>query len=245
MSDNVAIRERPILFSGPMVRAILEGRKTQTRRVIVPQPWEDVGTLRVGVYHPEIVVRGEYEPGPEEFGAWSEDGEFAVRCRYGKPGDRLWVRESGWQPKEPNELELREGADTWPKYVYDADEPLRPAFALAYYSEYGWKHKPSIHMPRWASRLTLEITDVRVERVQDISREDSVAEGARRFDDIPDPHPFGIGPRWSMETPTSTDQCLGNARFAFANTWNSINAKRGYGWDTNPWVWCLTFKVVQ
>src|SRR6185437_256220 len=124
MSDNVAIRERPILFSGPMVRAILEGRKTQTRRVIVPQPWEDVGTLRVGVYHPEIVVRGEYEPGPEEFGAWSEDGEFAVRCRYGKPGDRLWVRESGWQPKEPNELELREGADTWPKYVYDADEPL-------------------------------------------------------------------------------------------------------------------------
>jgi len=231
MSDNVAIRERPILFSGPMVRAILEGRKTQTRRVIVPQPWEDVGTLRVGVYHPEIVVRGEYEPGPDEFGAWSEGGEFAVRCRYGAPGDRLWVREA-------HALEFGE------RVVYRADRAARHfqdfAFGgLALHGERFWldsgyepgRWRPSIHMPRWASRLTLELTDVRVERVQEISEDDAIAEGIE------------VVNRLVVRPDTRTIEQ--SPRIAFRGRWDSTNAKRGYGWDANPWVWCLAFTVVQ
>ena len=101
-----------------------------------------------------------------------------------------------------------------------------------------------ILMPRWASRLTLEITDIRVQRLQEISEEDAKAEGARRFDDLPSRHPYGQDARWSMGEPSSTEQCLGSARHAFGNGWDALNSKRGFGWDTDPWVWAVTFKVV-
>ena len=234
MSASVAIRERPILFSGPMVRAILDGRKTQTRRVVQPQPWEDVGTLRVGVYHPEIVVRGEYEPGPEEFGAWSEDGEFAVRCRYGAPGDRLWVREA-------------HALESYERIVYRADRAAQyvqdfPFGGMGRFGHMFWlssdyepdRWRPSIHMPRWASRLTLEITDVRVERVQEISESDAEAEGLTKRG-----HWWDVGSDWKGDGLDTT------ASGAFRMRWDALNAKRGYGWDANPWVWCLAFKVVQ
>lgn len=149
--------ERPILFSGPMVRAILDGRKTQTRRIVKPQPHEECGPIEVGHYHPTVIDRhGDEQPGAEIFGAYSLDGEWGAKCPHGQPGDRLWVREA---------FALADD--------YEVDRVLNPGgvFYRATHSpaDDTSRWRPSIHMPRWASRLTLEVTDVRVERVQDIS----------------------------------------------------------------------------
>ena len=173
--------EHPILFSGPMVRAILEGRKTQTRRVIKPQT------------------------------TWGSDVEY---CPHGVPGDRLWVRET-WCPLERADWS-RPGREYNVNYKADATpegECIR--------KEMGYQWKPSIFMPRWASRITLEITGVKVERIQELlDHKDIMAEGI-----LPDE-----GPR-----------CY-SCRTRFAELWDSLNAKRGYGWDANPWVWVIEFK---
>jgi hypothetical protein len=106
-------------------------------------------------------------------------------------------------------------------------------------------------MPRWASRITLEITDVRVERLQDISEEDAIAEGAQRFPDLPGKNPWGQDDRWSMEQPNSVDDCLGSARSAFGNYFCKLagNAPKGIHdprpWDANPWVWVIKFKRID
>ncbi|MCA3380202.1 MAG: hypothetical protein ING08_08155 [Roseomonas sp.] len=210
--------ERPILFSGEMVRAILDGRKTQTRRKMKVQPPPDA---RVTVEHYTSIVTdrryGDMKPGKKVFGALWDGGECGLPCPYGQPGDHLWVRESGaW----------RDGV-----VAFAATDLVLPL---------GQKWKPSIHMPRWASRITLRITDIRVERLQDISEEDARAEGARRFDDLPSMHPYGQDARWSMDVPTTTDQCLGTARFSFAHFWNSINGPGA--WEANPWVWAISFE---
>lgn len=191
------MRERPIIFSGEMVRAILEGRKTQTRRVVKPQPPLD----EWGVSKP-----------------WQTDA-FEVngrdyRCPYGLPGDRLWVRET-FSP---------DYFDAQSRHAYRADWTLESG---EFVPEPKWT--PSIHMPRWASRITLEVTDVRVERVQDISNSDIYAEGILP----PDPDEPG---------PYDPDE---GARSAFKDLWWSINAKRGYGWEKNPWVWVVEFKRVE
>lgn len=176
------MRERPILFIAEMVRAILDGRKTQTRRVIkAPKGFEvrDAGV---------------------EFG-----------CPYGQPGDRLWVRESF--AIGPRDKDVIFAADK----KWDVDgKPLPPAGSV-------WK--PSIFMPHWASRIILEITGVRVERVQAISEEDAYAEG-RSLNDECDPvsRPGG---NW------------------FRKLWDSLNAKRGFGWDVNPWAWVIEFKRIE
>lgn len=182
------VKERPILFSGPMVRALLSGAKSQTRRVMKPQPSESCARLLVGPYHPTIVVRGEEEPGPETFGAYAED--YALQCPYGKPGERLWVRE---------------------------------AF-------------PSIHMPRWASRLTLEITDIRVEHVQSVSFADLKAEGMDYLHEDVAAEAASLGPPGETTIPTTREiyECL----------WDDLNSHRGFGWDANPWVWVLEFRCV-
>jgi hypothetical protein len=186
------MKERPILFSGPMVQAILDGRKTQTRRVVKPQPeyWEQTG----GYHYP--LDKKPYRGAP--VGRVRSIDEY--RCPYGQPGDRLWVRET-WHQYAGGEVIYR--ADYGPE-SYQAGAK-------------GWR--PSIFMPRWASRITLEITGVRVERVQDISADDARAEGVSAPDVLP--------------------------RSKFATLWDSINAKRGYGWDMNPWCWCVEFKAVQ
>jgi hypothetical protein len=106
--------------------------------------------------------------------------------------------------------------------------------------------KPSIHMPRDYSRITLELTEVRCQRLQEISEEDAKAEGARFFPDIPTGRYGDNGTRWSMlEVPPDTDHCLSKARLAFGQAWNGLNAERGRGWDTNPFVWALTFRRVD
>jgi len=208
------VKERPILFSAPMVRALLEGRKTQTRRPVKAKHAADVdawhfdgGSWRMGVH-------GEGGPTADMGG---------IACPYGQPGDRLWVRET---------FVFRSKHE---RFYYRADHPVYDPYA-----HYGWL--PSIFMPRKASRITLEVTEVRVERLHDISEGDAKAEGARRFDDLPDPHPYGIGARWSMAEPANTEHCLGTARMAFANLWESINGSGS--WALNPWVWVISFRRV-
>ena len=204
------MKERPILFSGEMVRAILEGRKTQTRRVVKPtQSTPKVAPLRMEPW----IIDGEWQEDDNGAPCWSGfhpdyPGEAKwFSCPYGQPGDRLWVRETWAQ----HFGELRYRADEAPDGYYHGAK--------------GWKS--SIFMPRAISRITLEITDVRVERVQEISEPDAEAEGI------------------TPEFPARAQDISGSDQRAFANLWDSINAKRGYGWDANPWVWVVSFRRVQ
>lgn len=191
--------DRPIIFSGPMVRAMLGHRKTQTRRIVKPQPASHQGKIEWSDHNPGWwIVQGDVS------NTWSR-----VRCPYGVPGDRLWVRET-W-------TKVAVHPDGGGVVGYRAD----PAHAEIY-KDYRWR--PSIYMPRWASRLTLEITDVRVQRLQEISEEDAMAEGCERV-----PKPI---------MPDST------YRLCFERLWQSINAKRA-PWASNPWVWAVTFRKVK
>ncbi len=214
MPTATASKERPILFSGPMVRAIIEGRKTQTRRVLKPQPScpatmfdYDYRGRAVCIWPADHVTEEGLRP------------DYFAACPYGRVGDRLWVREAWWQPPIITSKLLREGADTWPKAGYAADGDTQ-------YEVLGWKKRPSIHMPRWASRITLEITDIRVQRVREISDMDAMAEGVE----------WNRGPCRAGHT---------NPISAFKSLWDSINSKRCFGWEVNPWAWAITFKRVE
>jgi hypothetical protein len=206
--------ERPILFSGPMVRAILDGQKTQTRRVVK--------------YIPDL---GE----PENWCCDNIDEEFFIRlagnyrryCPYGVPGDRLWVRETfyAWGKWEPY---LDGKKDRW-RFLYhtDVSHPVRYQATEGDRFYQGpanggddYHCRPSIFMPRWASRITLEVKGVRAERLQDITEADSQDEGV---------------------IPSIVAQ---KYRSGFQTLWDSINKKRGYGWDTNPWVWAVEFMMI-
>ncbi|HEJ2633769.1 TPA: hypothetical protein SL207_002125 [Pseudomonas aeruginosa] len=222
------MKERPILFTGPMVRAILEGRKTVTRRVVKPQP-DFLGSM--------------VDPNTP-FKTLDAGLHARITCPYGEPGDRLWVRET-WHVGKPHDKTapadilaplLAEGrgitvlytAGGWQSVgpagreepIYPDDQPL---------PDWAGKGRPSIHMPRWASRILLEITAVRVERLQDISEEQALAEGVRdageRSFDVEDSKHFAADPRES-----------------FASLWSSINGESS--WDANPWVWVVEFKRV-
>lgn len=222
--------ERPILFSAPMVRALLAGTKTQTRRVV---------TLRGAEAIEERSWQNFFLQSPWP---WSPEADAWVPCPYGAPGDRLWVRETWglpprYDPKEHGDLKTKPRLGP---VCFAAD--YTAADGTSIHAWEGGKWRPSIHMPRWASRLTLEVTGVRVERLQDISEEDARAEGARRFDDLPSTHPYGQDARWSCAEPKSTNECLGTARMAFGNLWNSINGADS--WAANPWVWVVSFKRV-
>lgn len=220
---EAGVSERPILFNGEMVRAILEGRKTQTRRVIklchegypYYQIWKHLSGDGFG------------------YATESRDGHFykgAIRCPCGKPGDRLWVRETWYCD---HFLELGTVEDWKKELYYRADVPSGRFEDAGYWAEPGpssWK--PSIHMPRWASRITLEITDIRVERVQDITYRDCEAEGLE--------HP-GRG----IWTVPGTDETFREGYLGFKYLWDSINAKRGFGWNVNPWVWVVEFKKLN
>lgn len=213
--------EKPILFSGPMVRAILDGSKTQTRRVLSPQPYIDpkwgLCWRPKGENHPTgspwyCERNGNWNPITNAFADfWRDRGGSP----YGAVSDQLWVRETwradDYAPKDPEHT------------IYRADMPADAQKETE--SVILWK--PSIFMSRNRSRLTLEITGVRVERVQDISEADAVAEG------ITPVHP---GERKWRTTPLAKER--------YAVLWNSINATRGFGWDTNPFVWVVSFRRV-
>lgn len=222
---TVAVRERPILISGPLIAPTMEGRKRNTRRT---RGLEDINMF----------------PDEWEFDRWQDgypDGRrravffdradpVGIKCPYGDPGDRLWVRET-WQV-------WTEFDDTRPRDL--------PAIARTHvnYPADGnvWdsRRRPSIHMPRRASRITLELTDVRVERVQEISEADAKAEGVKRMaepedctnDDAAENAANGYFPPRSYTG-------------GFRATWDALNKARGYGWDVNPYVWCLSFRMVR
>ena len=204
------VKERPILFSAPMVRAILEERKTVTRREVKKRAALDC--LAAG-FEPEFLAL----PGNADL------------CPYGKPGDRLWVRETWYCDHfevmrgpylKPDDLDVSEAIDDGTLVYaadgltpYEADQPI-------------WK--PSIHMPRWASRILLEITAVRVERLQDISRADIRAEGLQC---PPELASDDVSPNYRDWYPA-----------AWRELWESINGADS--WTTNPWVWVVEFKRV-
>jgi len=198
------MKERPIIFSAPMVRALLAGAKTQTRRVMQSN----------SRLHPEFVLV-DYGNGWTPFA--SDDGEsnvcddgneFPIPCPYGVPGDRLWVRET-WRVTGVSDLPVREMSRFYRNSVqYRADRD----------ESYIDRYRNPLFMPHWASRLTLEVTGVRVERLQDISTADCWAEGIPASPDV-------------------------NPIHEYEELWDSINAKRA-PWASNPWVWVLQFRRV-
>lgn len=199
------MKERPILFSASMVRAILAGTKTQTRRVIKPQPPNSADALRdIPGENRWWAAYGERDDLGVVYRPLGSDQQHPWRCPYGMAGDRLWVRERA--------------AFYWGSWHYFADGP----------AEWGRDvsprtfNRPSIHMPRAASRITLEITGVRVEPLQKISCADAIAEGCAAVSlhdldcDSPDP------------------------RDEYRTLWESINGAGS--WDANPWIWVVEFK---
>lgn len=232
------MKERPILFSAPMVRAILDDRKTQTRRIIKPQPYIDEmgnfcwngGNFGQDFNGPRIQAIASPIPSSKT---------KRVRCPYGKPGDRLWVRETFSHDFEHNRCFYKADCDndgTIPYLINGSG--LGGGVGNARIQ----KWKPSIHMPRIASRILLEITGVRVERLQDISEEDAIAEGASFTDNGLDK--WGQkNAGWSHIGKTDKDECLLSARSSFGNLFESIN---GHGtWDLNPYVRAIEFKRVN
>lgn len=221
------MKERGMIFNGEMVRAILDGRKTQTRRIMAPQPADDIERCIF--------------PNPEAIG-WKSSlrhkhgSTTAHFCHYGKRGDRIWVRETFQGPlfdydlmdsycKDPTPFEKPEfcvyKADGVPApEFYDADDELHCCW------------RPSIHMPRWASRILLEITDVRVERLNSIHDVDAMREGIQNLTTCSHAD-FGIPGVVNAQHPVRAFQLL----------WESI-----YGadsWRANPWVWVIEFKRVE
>lgn len=199
------MKERPILFSAPMVRAILAGRKTQTRRIVKPQPSVIHRLYRDASILTNLLFRRK---------------DQTIRSPYGTIGDRLWVRET-WA--------IHQCADSESERVhYRADCATGAEPCCPYDGERIKKWRPSIFMPRWASRITLEITEVRVQRLQAISEEDAAAEG------VSSPMPFKWRKdEWQNETPNIA---------RFAALWESINGAAS--WAANPWVWAITFKMI-
>lgn len=222
--------EHPILFNEPMSAAARAGRKSQTRRVMTPQPFfDDRGLLW---WHWSKHAGSACD---QPIGAPSE--AWLARCPYGVPGDRLWVRETHiaygrWETR----FSEKKGRDEWHfiDMTLDTGREYRFAGAVSNAKRGGmlpaWWRRPSIFMPRAAARTLLEVTGVRVERLQTISEPDARDEGVT----IADHHMRGYS-AGAFRPPSIR---------AFHDLWDSLNAERGYGWDTNPWVWVVEFKRV-
>jgi len=216
------VKERPILFSGEMVRAILDGRKTQTRRVMKSQPSPNS--------HDMMMWRKGHQ--------WMEHGSPLQKslCPYGQVGDRLWVREA-WRV-EGKHTDSYSSANIGANRVHFGRIDYE-ASIIWDKSIYG-KLRPGIFMSRWASRITLEITGVRVERLQEIALRDIVSEGI-----VLDKKDFPLWPKVEVMGDALIGHYTPFARQAMQNVWDSINARRGFGWDANPLVWVIEFKAVQ
>lgn len=222
-------KSRPILFTAPMIRALLDGSKTQTRRVIKHKHLANSDVFSFDA------VRGEWEMGECHQGSAAHTGW--MRCPYGVPGERLWVRET-WGLHRFTDI------TDWLHGPIKNHDP-RTFYDIAYRADYGlgqlyvepsndissWR--PSIHMPRWASRITLKIRDIRIEKLNDISEADAIAEGVEK-----------VGR--ALVTPTFRDYAGGtewiSPRRSYRSLWESIN---GIGsWDKNPFVWVIEFNKI-
>lgn len=238
------MKERGIIFNGDMVRAILSGQKTQTRRVIkVDFDISDTASTRD--WANALAVNCYPMPTPEQIQQKAErlhgvihpvildDGQMVgIRCPLGKVGDRLWVREAC------KAKELESGLDVVCYLADQAEIPVKahPLDAGLWIDLYRYrggegKNVPSIHMPRWASRILLEITDVRVERLNDISERDAIEEGLERYNDD------GI----VYYGPYNHGDC--RPEIAFSELWKSIYGTES--WNSNPWCWAITFKRIE
>lgn len=223
------MKERPILFSGPMVRAILEGRKTQTRRIVKMPKVIDDAKWGYTAFTPDghISVRGKHADG--------QYGESFVKCPYGKPGDRLWVRETwcpmfSWDRDTGNDFPKEAAYKATPDDTETRFGRIKNGRGQRMIDDLKWK--PSIHMPRWASRISLEVVSVRVERLQDISNTDAFDEGCTAYDDQEYWEEDAGGAVVLADTPRDEYQTL----------WNAINGEGS--WQANPWVWVVEFKRV-
>lgn len=226
MDTLLAVKERAILMSAPMALATLEDRKGQTRRLnsldrfnVEPDSWT-------------LIHCGFLEESKKTFVAvfgHANGGAITVRCPYGKPGDRLWVRET-WRTRKcfdnlsPNDIGKRVGKDVF----YEADSALLDISGVREEFTPG-RIRSSIHLPRWGSRITLEITGVRVERLREISEADAKAEGVQPWFEA-DLQPDG-------ELREGPSQAY---RAGFMEIWSSINGQDS--WDLNPFVWVISFK---
>lgn len=234
------MKKRPILFSGEMVRAILNGCETMTRRIVKVQP--------------ENVVQ-------DSFGRFGTDNGYNftgyIECPYGQSGDRLWIKETfyAWG-RWVTRFNAAKGRDEWhfidltqsgKQYQYNQPEGFQKQQRGGVLPT--WWKRPSIFMPRVASRITLEITGVRVERLQDISEADAKAEGIEAW-------PYGAEeeflafecdrtqPAFATREQMAKSLAYGSARAAFRELWDSINGERA-SWEPNPWVWVIEFKRVE
>ncbi|HAT4999585.1 TPA: hypothetical protein I9761_003144 [Serratia marcescens] len=236
------MKERPVIFNGEMVRAINDGRKTQTRRVMKVQPSEHFHPMNMSLeldysarwYTPGVVDKDGYlQPAKHQvFGVAGEDEGYA--CPFGAVGERLWVRETFADVNTEGGPAFTYRADQGLKFCLDDESPVDydryPGKSFAMWCSdlwngedgHGWT--PSIHMPRWASRITLEITAVRVERLNDISEEDAKTEG--------------VAPSQHIITPPEALYRVG-----FLKLWQSIYGEES--WAANPWVWVIEFKQVS
>lgn len=224
------MKERGILMSSPMVSAILAGTKTQTRRAIKPVPerrpdWSRPGVDGIAFYRGKTLVQTVAERSIDIY-----QDDLAKMCPYGAPGDRLWVRET-WRVRDAAESDIDYLADaSTRRFLTEGDAAWWKRWRGHSFRKDGEpKFCPSIYMPRWASRITLDVTSVRVQRLHDISEEDARAEGAEREDGCAD-----CAPRWDPTCP----EC-GDYRSAFAALWRSINGPES--WAANPWVWRISF----
>jgi hypothetical protein len=221
------MKERPIIFSAPMVRAILAGKKTQTRRVVKPQPPEILAAYAPKVYWPardRHMTHGDpdgaaylqFERPGDYDGAHVMRGGFGFRCPYGQPGDRLWVRET-FAIVPRTAYRCSRGV----QQVLRPDDDHDAAIYRAGWdrSNGGFRWRPSVHMPGWASRITLEVTGVRVERLQKISEADAIAEGVT------------AGKYRGLERAVA---------LTYSDLWEQMHGPSS--WAANPWVWVVEFK---
>ncbi len=210
------MKERPILFRPEMVKAILDGRKTQTRRIVMPSPPKSF-TLKNFTSESGYRYAADYSKARPK-----KPMRIRWDCPFGQPGDRLWVKERHSFIEVRHAKSSADGPRSWylhieysdgtedEHYIEDGKKPKQTRER----GELGWR--PSIYMPRWASRIALEVTGIRVERVQEIRYDDAVAEGIEH------------------EYPKAIAQ--------YCQLWDSLNAKRGFSWNRNPWVWVIEFR---
>lgn len=238
------MRERPILFQGDMIRALLAGMKTQTRRAVKPQP--DFDTARAALGRHVGDERAGYDHlfhsiGLRDGGAWGFV-QPNIRSPYGGPGDRLWVREAfrtyaGYDGESMKEMQQRlsctdDEMTRVAPIVFEADGVTRNWLAAG---AAPGRYRHARFMPRWASRITLEITEVRVERLQAITSADCFAEGIDTEGDD-----FNEGEHYEIAGGIPAE------RWAYARLWERINGRDpAKCWDANPWVWVVSFRRIE
>lgn len=258
------VKERPIIFSGEMVKAILDGKKTMTRRVVKTQPRDECTEIATSACFGHV-----------EYRSTSEDRQTQsilakIKCPYGKIGDRLWVREAytvtGWNCDDGS-VYIKYLADGHEQYFDNETDEMECAIdslvasvckeldkrKVPMLNDEAYdcsldKNKPRnrspMFMPRFASRILLEITDIRVERLNDISEADAVKEGIKEF--RINCSRDGIKTAYRDYSDVHNDVVtLNNPTASFRTLWDTLNEKKGYPWASNPWVWVVEFKVVE